>query len=649
MADFLITSTRGGQNEDDPASIPDDCCTNARNVEWWQSQLGERRKGCDAIDIGSPFTACERIVWKYRHLPTTDPADAQLWALGINDTGPAAVLAYKDTTWHTVTMGDALTIDGVSEYQVQGQTLHGKLFLAYNSSVDRLHVFITGDTALRRTGIAEPAAAPTGANSGVPGTALTGTRYYRVRFIEKSGSTILRRSEPSAVLTFAPSGTGTTVVVTRPAAVSEGETHWELEASLDNANFYVLATTVLATTTANDTIAFTTGYAASGYELSEDIGDYELIPSVRFLTAEQDRLMGGGSFEDSALASRVLWTPVYGDPGDGNDERVPLDTTNFLNLDGFEGGPLTGLSATVNGYVYATKQSHVYQLTRRGVRTQAYEAIPLTKQRGAIYGSLVEAFDMTGNPTPFFLDPDIGACLIGPRGVEPCGADLRVTWETVNLDATKIVARSLYYPVKKQVLWSIATGTSNVPDLGLTLHTHAMRQTADGWRGGWAVWDGGRVEVLSMCLFADNIDAAADRSNVLVPFIGIEGGDLILRTDTGDDDNGTAYAASETTKPYIHGSLLNQFECQSGALLAKAATGGVIDVTLTGNFGLIEKVVSDVTLDATDDETYVVKTLDDLGLAELRTLQVTFADPTTPGGQWSLAQFAMKEVKGAGA
>jgi hypothetical protein len=135
MADFLITSTRGGQNEDDPASIPDDCCTNARNVEWWQSQLGERRKGCDGIDIGSPFTACERIVWTYRHLPTTDPADAQLWALGINDTGPAAVLAYKDTTWHTVTMGDALTIDGVSEYQVQGQTLHGKLFIAYNSSV----------------------------------------------------------------------------------------------------------------------------------------------------------------------------------------------------------------------------------------------------------------------------------------------------------------------------------------------------------------------------------------------------------------------------------------------------------------------------------------------------------------------------------
>lgn len=640
MADFLINSLRGGQNEDPPTSIADDQCVTARNVEFWQSMLGERRLGSRAIDLtGSPFTGCSRIVWSHRHLPTTDPADAQLWLLGITDPS-TVVLGYKDTTWHTVSMTDALTVDGVSEYQVQGQTLHGKLFLAYNSSVDRLHVW--DGTSLRRTGLAEPAAAPTAADAG--SGSLSGVRYYRVRFIEKSGSTILRRSEPSDALTFTPSGSGASVTVTRPAVISEGETHWELEASLDDANYYVRATTAIATTTATDNTAFASGYATA-YDLSEDIGDYELFPSVRYLTAEQDRLMGGGSFEQSALASRVCWSPVYADPGVGNDERIPLDTTNYLDLDNFDGGPLTGLSATVNGYVYATKLSHTYRLKRRGVRTQAYEAIPLTKQRGAIPGSLVEALDSGGNPTPFQLDPDIGPCGVG-LGVESCGMDLRTTWESVNLDATKVVARSLYFPEKQQIHWWIATGTANVPNLRIVLNTQEMRATDSGWRRGWSVWDGGSAAALTCCLFASNIDDDTDRSNVLVPFIGVEGGGLVWQTDTGDDDNGTAYAASITTKPFVHGSLLNDFEVTSGALLAKAATGAVLDISLVANFGTVTKTVPGVLLDPVEDETRVIVRMDDLGLAELKALQLTVADPETPGAQWSLDQFAMHESAG---
>jgi hypothetical protein len=325
-ADFLITSLRGGLCEDDPTSIADDQCTEATNVEWFYSQLGERRPGAVATVNGwvTRSRDCDQIAWLHRHLPTSDPEDEQIWVLGLNTFPSAPVLCYKDQAgWNTITMGDALTPDGVSEYSVRGLSLHGKLFIAYNSGVDRLHVFIQGESALRKTGLDAPAAAPTGADGGGAGS-LTGTRYYRVRFTEQASGVTVRRSEPSAVLTKTPDGAHVNLTITKPATISEGETHWELEASTDNANFYRIATTVVGTTTATDTVAYSTGYAANGlYELSEDIGDYALIPSVKYLTADRDKLIGAGSWEDEDFDSRVLWTPVPSDPGVGDDERGP--------------------------------------------------------------------------------------------------------------------------------------------------------------------------------------------------------------------------------------------------------------------------------------------------------------------------------------
>jgi hypothetical protein len=86
----------------------------------------------------------------------------------------------------------------------------------------------------------------------------------------------------------------------------------------------------------------------------------------------------------------------------------------------------------VNGYVYASKRSHIYQLTATGNRQDSYEAIALTKERGAMPGSLVRALDMTGNPVPFGLDPGIGPWTITDKGVTPCGARIWCkTWATV--------------------------------------------------------------------------------------------------------------------------------------------------------------------------------------------------------------------------
>lgn len=514
MADFVITSTQGGlNNSDPPIAIADDQVTEAFDIEWVRSPLGARRRGATAISLaGSVIPVYEMVTFLQRHLPDETETSAQLWAMGVS--GSSSALAYKDTTWHTVTPSEAITVTGTYKYQVQGQSLHGKNFLAYKSSVDRLHVW--DGTSLRKSGLAEPAA-PTGANDGGVGT-FTGTRYYRVRYTVQSGGTTLRRSEPSNVLTFAPNGNDTGIVVTKPTTINESETHWELEASLDNANFYVLATTVVGTTTVTDTTDYLAGYAQT-YDLSEDVGDYALIPSVRFLAADQDRLVYGGSFEDPDAASIVGWSPVANDPGSGNDERTPTDTDNFLNLDGLVGGGLTGLSNPVNGYIYAFKIGRIYKLIRTGSRAAAYEAVLLTDKRGAIEGSITEGIDQAGRPCLYFVDPTVGPCRLGNGGLLTCGADIERTWKTVNIDAS-LVARSLYYPANGQVHWWLAVDELT-PDTHIVLHVRNTTDTPQGVRRGWAIWRGASRYVLACCLFAQNVDDGVSRSKVLQPFVSI--------------------------------------------------------------------------------------------------------------------------------
>jgi hypothetical protein len=645
-----ITSLRGGMNNtDDAIALADDQVVLAENVEWTRSRLGERRRGGLAIDLtGSPFASCDRIVWAHRHLPTTDHEDAQLWLMGITDPS-TVVLGYKDTTWHTVTMPDAMTVDGWSEYQVCGQTLHGKLHLAYNSSVDRLHVWETGLTALRRSGLAEPDA-PTAADTGSAGS-FSGTRYYRVRYTVQDGAgATLRRSEPSEVLEFSPSGSKNGAVITKPASISEDETHWECEASLNKVDFYVIATTAVGTTTVTDTANSSNGYAAS-FVLSEDIGNYTVPHAARILIADEDRLLLFGSFEDDTLESSASWTPVYNDTGDGNDERIPLDPVSVVNLDSSEGGAITDASRATAGDIYVGKDDHVYRLVRTGVRSRAYEAHVVSKQRGVIPQSMVDAIDEAGNPTVYFLDKSVGPNRITASGsLQRCGRDLWETWKTVNLDAT-VVCRSIYYAQTQQVQWRVATGSNLTPNAALVLHTDQIRVDAIGEaRGGFSYWTGDACAALTCVLFSDNIDDDTDRSHRLVPLIGGDHDGLVWQMDTGSDDNGAAFTATLTTKPYAPGQLQKQIEITTGSVMALAASGVGLVVSAIPNFAVAQARTADaIDLSPAATETVVQRQIDDLGLAECLTVQFSFTDPTDQSGRWELARFSAVMTGGFGA
>ena len=641
MADFVIASLRGGANSTDPAiGLPEDQCILAQNVEFIDSMLGERRKGTTSVSLPAAITATDKVTFLHRHLPSDDETASELWILGVTGTA-SAVMQRKTTSWAAVTISDTPTLTGVFPFRWQGVSLHGKLFLAYKSNVDRLHVW--DGTSMRRTGLLEPVA-PTAADSGGAGT-LSGTRYYRVRYTVQASGTTTRRSEPSNVLTFAPSGTNASITITKPATISEGETHWELEASLDNINFYILATTLVGTTTVVDSTSLNSGYA--GGTLSEDIEDYALIPSPRYITADDDRLIWAGSYEQAALGSRVGWTPVYGAEGVGNDERFETDTDPFRDLDTYKGGIITGLSEPVLGAIWVFKQRGIYKLVRSGKRNSAYNVIKYSDVFGAIHGSVHSGVDSMGQPCVYFVDYEQGPCRIGMGGVKRCGEDLRATWQTLNIDATNVICSGLYYPTKKQMRWNLAVNAENVPSTAIVLHVDKSRDFADGIRKGWVVWTGNIAKALCMCLYADNIDDNAARSLSLVPLQGMVGLGHVQRCDTGTTDNTVAYTATITTKPYWFGSLLKKFQVKAAALCAKAIASSQITVKVLRDFNIeTTSTITDKSLAATGTETDVIIYLDNLKGAAMRVAQFQFTDPTTVSAQWQLNRIDIREEPG---
>jgi hypothetical protein len=478
MPDYVLASLRGGVNQQDaPIAIPDDQCLVAMNVEFTRSTLGERRLGARAIDLtGSGLVGHDRVTFLYRHLPSSAWTDSELWALGVTGTS-SATLARKVNAWSSVAVADAPVLTGEGPYAWAAQTLHGKLFLAYPSAVDRLHVW-DGST-LRRAGLIAPTAAPAVTTTGSGSFATT--RYYRTRL---KHSTRALRSEPSAATTFAPPGSGSGASIASPAA-AESADQWEAEASLNASAWYRIGTAAIGTPIVDSTPA-SPGYTGL-FPLVAEPGDYTPPYSARFVVADDDRLLLGGAFNNAALDSRVSWTPVYGDPtGIGNDERIPVSTVNFVDLDTTDGGRLTALSRSSNGAIWAFKASAVYKLVRTGVRSRAYEAIAISKERGAVPGSVVEAADQVGRPAVYFLDPRIGPCRIGANGLQTCGTDILPTWrERVSLDASEVTARVVYYPDKQQIHWWVPIDGASRPNYHLVLHTPFMRDSEDGGRKGW--------------------------------------------------------------------------------------------------------------------------------------------------------------------
>lgn len=664
IAPITIGTLRGGLNDNDPpTSLQADVCTVAENIEFYNSTLGERRAGCTAINLPASITGdanIQAITWMGTHFPTNSLGAIELWVLGQSLTGANSVLTHNVMgAWTTIVPDDTITVTYTSGYGpgVRGNSLHGKFYMAYKSAVDQLHVW--DGTTLRKVGLAAPAAAPTAADGGGAGAIAT-KRYYRVRYIVMSGSTVLRRGEPSAVLGFTPDGAHANITVTRPALISQGETHWEIEASTDNANFYQVSRIAVGSTTYADTVVFATGYASTG-TLSELLTAYTLIPSGKYMTTDADRLIIGGSWETPAYGSRIWWTPVLGATGVGNDERLDMTVNPFIDLDGFEGGDLTGLSRSINGYLYAFKFGAIYKIIRKGQLTNAYEAIPVTKARGAFPNSVVEAVDQSGNPALYFLDPQVGPMRIGIYGLEWLGRDIRTLWQRVNQNAT-VPAHGVFYQQKNQVHFWVALDGADHPNGKIVVHTDAIASDANGARRGWVTVPVGNRIADAYCsnMFSDNVDSLDIRGFSQAPFIGkakwivngVQITNVVQRCDVGTTDafstgdTAAYYYAKVQTRPFSPLSLLNKTGLLSGTLIVASSSSPANDVHVQAikDYGVETKTIG-VDLFSTGNETSLVKKIDNLNFAELTTVQLAFGDldhTINPATNWQLQLFVMK-------
>lgn len=616
-----------------PTGLREDECASALNVEWWLSALGERRLGCSAFALtDSGLTTEDAIVHLAEHFPTNDIQAPEYWAIGATPGTSSKVAKCSAGTWAAVTPDDAITDDAPGVYGIQSQPLNGKLFFAYPSEENRLHVW--DGTSLRRTGIAQPGDAPTVANTG-SGT-FAETRWYRVRFIERNvdGVTV-RRSEPSDDVEFTPSGSGASARITQPTPVDEGETHWEVEASSDGDFFFLIATVAIATTTYDDS----TDLSSSSYSLvglaSEEIGAYLLQESVKFLAADGDRLLTAGHWSDAGKQSRVSWSPVVADPGAGNDERLPLQTggDNYVDLDNYEGGAITGISKTTIGTWYAFKWSHIYRLARTGDVNHAYEPTCVTKARGALPGSIVEGLDEAGRPVIFFLDPAIGPCMVGASGLRVIRG-LHDTWQSVTVTAdSDVMCRAIYYGDKQQVQWWVPTNDATTPTLKIVVQVNLLRQSDEGGAvsGGISLANGLIAKAVAAAIWHETtIENGVERLRAR-PFIGLAQGDdvtsseMLQRCDVGDTDNDVAYVASIITRPYVAAGLLNQWGVMVAALLASTSSTASLSLSCIRDFGL-ETLSKTVSLTATSTEDYATRVVDDLVMSEARVVQFKLSD-----------------------
>ena len=634
-------------------AIPEDMGAEALNVSLRSGELGRKRPASTAVTLsGDSFSGTNHLA---RFVPGQDESAAELFIVS-NDGTTKILRVASAATAANLTLTDNVA---TKPQDVSTVTLNNKLFIAYDSTVNRLHVFAPNEstTTVRRVGLAPPAAAPSVADQG-SGTYFPTSRYYRVRYRVKSGSTILRQSEPSAQVAFTPNGTSTSARVTKPASVSEGETHWVLEAAAEEAGpFYEIAETVVGTTTYDDTALVAT-YDEN--EASATLGGYYPFPACKYILGDGVRLYGLGVWESAAgdsvapIAGRLYFTPATRTTTiNDDDERVQdtLEQSDWIDLNISGGGTDRGLAGPINGRIYAFQSRGVFMIVPTGDATQPIRRVPISDQYGAVsHHSLVVAEDEAGAPALYFLDPQDGPRRIGlGADVQWLGKDVKDIWDTVNLSATTVVAWGLYDPTNKQVKWWVSTGASNEPDTMIVHHVTLGRTYATGEvRYGMAKWTGNLAAARHGVMFASTLAATRPLTNV--PYAGNTTTALFRQDGAGTQDHGTSnFQGYVQSKAFQWGPLARRTRLTEAYIAAKAQSATSIRHRVITDWSAENRDVT-VSLAASGTETRVRPRVEGLDVTGAITVQIELGDSAAANTQWTLDRwYAVIETQdGAG-
>lgn len=608
---------RGMNAAEPPTRLPDGMAVDVYNVLLEPAALGRRRPSLETVSLTSGPTGT--IVQLYRHQPAVSKTGAELWAWS----GTSTLHRLSGGTWSSVSASD--TVTSWSTSRPYAATFNGKLFLAYDSDVNRLHVW--DGTVCRRVGI-EASAAATVANTGAGAYAAT-LRYYKIQFKIKSGSNTIATSELSASVSFTPSGGGTAARVTKPTT-PDSATHWVVFGSADNVTYYDISGDTAVGTTTYDDSAAPSSYSSG--TVAPTVGLNIPPPAAKYLLATDNRLFMAGCWETTASStqtatrnSRVWFTDVLGARDNtGEDESIPqtADTRFWIDCGENDGDAIVGMGGPLDGSIFVFKDRSIWRLSPTGNPFAPYRAERVTSALGATWqDGVCMGEDGSGNPALYFQSLT-GPKRIAPgRGLEDLGADVRAYTNTQFsvIHATPITT----WDSVRRVLWWFGYGQQE----SYAFQPQFESSDALGVRGGWTrhlIQNGGNENYAATCY---------EISNVLVPYVGGHfsiGSTGYLASMSGSshrDVTGSTFTPSVTTAIVQPGGLLQRVGFGHAVIewdYPGAATAiSVSVVSAIGGPLAVTGTVTDTTTSSTYTTAVVQEKLESIQLADVYGMQAT--------------------------
>jgi hypothetical protein len=631
------TDLRGADIKTPAHALRPDIATEVLNVELVPGSLGRRRPGFVLLDMTSGPTDTLYHVFPYRPTTTTP----ELWAISGTASAATAHRYRIGDGWLSVTLLD--TAAAAAGRHFAAAALNNKLFLAYNSAVNRLHVHDTsaGTGQLRLVGIA-PSAAPSIANTGAGAYAAT-ERYYRIGWRIKVGSVVRATAELSSATAFTPSGTGTHARITKPTT-PDNATHWVVYGNTEDVydTYKELSEIAVGTTTYddNETPADYEGEAPA------EVGLNIPPPSCKFIVSDGNRLIMAGVHETSGSAGQtppqegfVYVTRVMGSSEQGDDESIP-HTSRFsyrIAVAANDSDRILGLSSPMDGVIYVFKQFSIHQLIPTGNDLQPYvvqkfaDGIglqpPANENATTSHHCIVAAVDEQARPVLYFPGTAGHYRISSAAGLEYVGRDL-AGHNSAGAVATggfygPLCSVGFYDPTRRQAWWlDIARNVFHV-----YTPSRAVR-TEDGWTGGWALYslDGFTATWEAAAVFEITGWTSTTRP-VRIPVIGGVSGGIgrVMYVNEGSTlDQDAAFTSRVTSKVFLPGDGWQRTTL--GRPLLEASVDSVVPtVSLIVDYGLRTRSAAARSIAATGTETRTAVVIEGVEDAAARAVQLRVA------------------------
>ena len=477
-----------------PWLIPDAYGAIAYNVDLGTDGVMRPRPGYTALTgPESPLPVPDVV---YNMFTERTSGVEALWIFG-EQGGTLQAWRLLSGTWTSWTLIDTPATNSTPSPQVVACAYNGKVFVAYNSSSNRLHLYDTehGDTVYRRVGVSQ-ASAPSVANTG-SGSYAAVIRYYKVQFGILSGTSIIASGELSSATSFTPSGSGTAARVTKPTNV-DSATHWRVFVSSDGLTYYELDDWIAVGTTTKDD-SYTVDLYPTNPDVAPEAGLFVPPPSAKFLATNGERLFMAGAYESSAASTetaishrRIWFTRPLGATDRGDDESITQTSTAaglpgsryWIDLDAQDSSRITGLVSTLDGSIYAGTATGLWRLYDTGQVDKPIRAERVVEGVGPTTQLLMTVAETVDGSWVYFGGTD-GPYRYSPRaGVQYLGSDWVLRTATGDSENRFAMFCCQWDPLTRRVYWIYST--EDTFNGKMRTFDPALVSLRDGvWRGGW--------------------------------------------------------------------------------------------------------------------------------------------------------------------